>query len=144
MKQFSFPLESVRRWRFRQLETEQGRLEQLFGERDAIAARRRALEQELKQESRMLDAPGLKAGELAALDAFRRYVTVESHRLAAEKRACEQRIEIQRKQVLEARRQFELLNRLREKAAHQWRAEHARELENIAADLYLARCARER
>ena len=144
MKRFTFPLESVRVWRFRQLETEESRLHQIFAERDALIARRHAMEEELRQEMGVLAARNLEAGQLAALDAFRRFVSNEKSRIAAEMRLCEQRIGAQRKLVVEARRQFELLNRLREKAATSWRAENARELENTAADLYLARCARAR
>ena len=144
MKRFSFPLESVRVWRFRQLESEEGRLRQVLNERDALITRRHAMEEELRKELGMLTAPGLEAEQLAALDAFRRYVGIEKRRLGGEIRECEQRIDAQRKQVVEAGRRFELLNRLREKAALKWRAENSRELENTAADLYLARCARER
>ena len=144
MKRFAFPLESVRQWRSRQLELEESRLQQVLAEREAIIARRRAMEEELKREVALLAAPGLDAGQLAALDAFRRYVGAQGHRMAIDMRGCEQRIEAQRKQVVEARRRFELLNRLRDKAARQWHADNDRELENTAADLYLARCARER
>ena len=46
--------------------------------------------------------------------------------------------------MCEARRQFQLVDRLREKALVQWRAQRSQEQEQLAADLYLARYARER
>ncbi len=48
----------------------------------------------------------------------------------------------QRQQVMEARRQFELLDRLQQKAWHEWRAAGNKEQEDLAAELFLAKSVR--
>src|SRR5581483_12514147 len=137
------PLETAREWRLRQLEVEEGRLRELFAERDLTRARSRALAEELEKEEMLAVTGAVVAEQLVALDAFRAHVREVQSRLALELRNCDQRIAAQKKQILEARRHYELLERLREKALLEWRAAHSREQEQIAAELYLARLARE-
>lgn len=144
MKRFVFPLETARTLRFRQLELEEAALQRLLAEREAIAARDRALECELRDEEKLLTAPRMASEQLAALDGFRKFTAVSKQRLAREMHGCDQRIAQQRLRMLEARRRFRLLEQLRDKKLSQWTAEQAREQEQLAADLYLARCARER
>jgi len=143
MKRFAFPLETARTWRLRRLEVEEIRLRQLYLERDGIQQRIRGLRQELADEEKLLSGGALEARELVALDDFRGHVRATEQRLNLEMRNCDQRIAAQKKQLVEARRHFELLDRLREKALLEWRAGHAREQEQLAAELYLARLARE-
>jgi hypothetical protein len=144
MKRFAFPLETARSWRFRQLELEENRLQSLFAEREALLNSIRKLEEDLKDEEMLLTGALMEAGQLAALDRFRRFVTEQKARLTGAVRGCEQRIDAQRQRVTEARRHYELLDRLREKALSQWNAGNAREQEQLAGELYLARCVRER
>jgi hypothetical protein len=61
-----------------------------------------------------------------------------------QERRCEARIIEQRNQVMEARRQFELLDRLRQKLYEEWRAAGNKEQEELAAELFLAKSVRER
>jgi len=144
VKRFTFPLETARAWRHRQLELEEGRLQRLFAERESILTAIRDLDDEVRKEEALLSAGILDGEQLASLDRFRHYVAAEKERLHGAVRACDQRIEEQRRRVTEARRHWELLDRLRGKALAQWNAADAREREQLAAELYLARCVRER
>ncbi|HEV3145726.1 MAG TPA: hypothetical protein VGZ47_17695 [Gemmataceae bacterium] len=82
--------------------------------------------------------------ELESLDSFRLYVRGRVRDLESQERQCEAKIVEQRNHVLEARRQFELLERLREKALTEWRAAGNKEQEEMAAELFLAKSIRER
>jgi len=144
VKRFAFPLDTARTWRRRQLEVEELRLHRIFVERQAIVARSHALDTELAQEEGLLSSSRLDSEALAALDGFRKYVTERRRQIAIEMRACEQKISAQRRAVVEARRRFQLLERLREKALVEWRVAESREQEQLASELFLARCVRER
>jgi hypothetical protein len=144
VKRFAFPLETALAWRFRQLELEEAQLQALFGEREAFLSAKRRLSHDLAKEETLLTGAIMNAEQLAALDRFRRHVAARNLRLDAAISECEQRIEAQRARVNEARRQHELLDRLRGKALAEWTAAEAREQEQLAAELYLARCVRDR
>ncbi len=143
MKRFSFPLETARQWRNRQAELEELRLQQLFSERQRCADRRAALDEELANERRNISDRGVDARQLAALDRFCVFVAREQQRLAAAIADCERRIETQRAALMQARRAFELIDRLKDKALGQWNAAGAKEQEDLAAELYLMRRPRE-
>jgi flagellar export protein FliJ len=140
MKAFRFPFERIREWRGQQLEIEEARLQRLFAERNALRARRAELDRQRLAEEQALRAPAVaQAEELAALDAFARYVIAEKKRLGEAEAECERRIEAQQAAVLEARRRVELLDRLKEKQLSEWRREFDREQENLAGELFLAK-----
>jgi len=143
VKKFSFPLETARRWRERQAEMEEGRLQALFAEKRAIERRTAALADELLAEHRRIEDRSSEARELALLDAFRTWVNREKRRLGALRAECERRIAAQQAALVEARRRFQLVDRLKEKALVEWHAANAKEQEDLAAELYLARRVRE-
>ena len=143
MKKFTFPLETARRWRERQAEMEEGRLQALFGEKKTIERRMAALDEELQAEHRRIEERTSDARELAMLDEFRTWVNREKLRLGAARGECERRIAAQQAAVVEARRRFQLVDRLKEKALIEWHSASAKEQEELAAELYLARRARE-
>jgi flagellar export protein FliJ len=130
MKKFSFSLETARKWRERQAEIEEVRLQALFAEKRAMEDRAVSLQTELD------------AGELARLDDFQVWVTREKRRLGTSLSECEQRIEARRAALVEARRRFQLVDRLKEKALLEWRKTSEKEQEDLAAELYLARRTR--
>ncbi|HTP86137.1 MAG TPA: hypothetical protein VMJ34_04285 [Bryobacteraceae bacterium] len=139
MKRFTFPLETARRWRERQEELEEVRLQALFVERRGIEDRAESLATELEGEHRRIEDCSFDAVELARLDAFRGWATRERERLRRAAADCERRIEAQRAALLEARRRFQLVDRLREKSLLGWLRANAKEQEDLAAELYLAR-----
>ena len=143
MKRFTFPLETARQWRNRQAEIQEMRLQQLVAEKQNIEDRRVALDEELDRERRRIGDGAIDVQRLASLDRYATFVTRDQHRLAAARADCERRIEAQRAVLMEARRAFQLIERLKEKALIEWQAAGAKEQEELAAELFLARRARE-
>ncbi|MGA3028211.1 MAG: hypothetical protein ABSF98_25975 [Bryobacteraceae bacterium] len=143
MKRFSFSLETARKWRERQAELEELRLQALFAERQTMQDRVVALQAELEAEHRRIEDTSFDAGELARLDDFRVWVTREKLRLGTSLAECAKRIAAQRDALVEARRRFQLVDRLKEKALLEWCKASAKEQEDLAAELYLARRARQ-
>ncbi len=142
MKRFEFRLERVLEWRHGQLDIELAGLGRLTAEAQAIDRRRGEIEAErASAEKSLMSSATVEAQQLTALDAFRAWVRQESGRLASQRAEWEHKIAEQRRKVLEARRRFRLLERLKERRRAEWDAEFNRELENLAGELYLARRA---
>jgi hypothetical protein len=55
----------------------------------------------------------------------------------------EEKIAAQRERVIEARRKFELLQRLQQSALLQWKAAFNKEQEEVASELFLAKMNRD-
>lgn len=140
MKRFRFALEPVRRWRQEQARVEEMNLERL---REEHAARRRALDaleaRAIAEAETVLRCQPLEAASLGVLDSYRKYARREAARMSGEIGQWEQRISGQRKRVIEARRQARLLDRLHERHFEKWKMEAAREQEQLAGELFLAR-----
>ena len=144
MKRFDFPLERVRRWRFEQLNLEELKLQQIFAERQTLARAKQQIRDELDRAGRdMLAKPALDPLELESLDSFRYHVRDRVRDLENRERKAEEKIAVQRQKVIEARRQFELLDRLRTKALAEWTAAADKEQETLAAEMFLAKSIRD-
>jgi flagellar export protein FliJ len=143
MKKFAFPLETARKLRERQTELEEARLQALFTEKQAMENRTVSIQAELEAEHERIEDRSYEAGELARLDGFRSWVTREKQRLRASMADCDERIEAQRAVLVEARRRFQLVDRLKEKSLLEWGRAGAKEQEDLAAELYLARRGRQ-
>ena len=145
MKRFQFPLERVREWREKQVAVEEAKLQRLFREMSAISDARAELDAELEgNEQMLLHDPGVSALDLRALDAFRRYAKAERARIENLRADCARRIEEQRAAIMEARRRYQLLDRLKQRNLRLWTADMNRELEANAAEAYLAKWNAER
>jgi hypothetical protein len=145
MKRFNFPLETVRRWRLERAHIEEVRLRQILAEKQRFAATKEQIQIEMAQSARqVLGQPAMRALELESLDSFCLHVRAQVRKIEKQERECESRIVEQRNKVLEARRQFELLERLRQKALTEWRAAGNKQQEDLAAELFLAKSIRER
>lgn len=143
MKKFRFPLEKLLNYRRGRLASEQARLERLLAEQAALQRRRAALEREerLVMESlRRLRV--LTSEDLSSAAGFRRYAAAEAVRLLSEAGELASRIEARKNAVLAARREVEVLERLREKRLQDWRSEIDRETERQVAELVVARWSR--
>jgi len=140
VKRFEFPLERVRQWRDEQASIEESKLEQLFTALRAVDARRSSLdrEQAVNQQA-VLTASSVPAVELAALDKFLEHGKRQRQILAGQRAECERLLEAQRQRVMEARRNFQLLDKLKQRRRTAWQADFDRELEAQAAESYLAR-----
>ena len=145
MKRFDFPLETVRRWRLERAGIEELKLRQILAEKQRLAAAKRQIQGEMAHTvQQVLGQKSMQSLELESLDSFRLYVRGQLRDIENQERQCEARIVDQRSKVLEARRQFELLERLRQKALTEWRAAGNKEQEEMAAELFLAKSIRER
>ncbi len=145
MKRFRFPLERVRRWRSEQANLEELKLEQLRAEAARLAGARLEVEAEAVRSAReVLAQSSIDALELTSLESYRQHLRRRAYELENLERQSEAKVAEQRRRVIEARRQFELLDRLHDKAWRAWLAEGNKEQERFAAELFLAKTARER
>ncbi len=145
MKRFEFSLETVRRWRRERAGVEELILRQMLAEKQKVAAARAQIERESAQTVReLLAQPMVGSLDLESLDSYRLYVRGKVRDFEHQEEQCDKRIAAQRERVVEARRQSELLERLRQKAWAEWRAAGNKEQEEMAAELFLAKTVRER
>jgi flagellar export protein FliJ len=143
MKRFSFPLERVRRWRDGQASLEEMKLDQMRDRLTGLAEQKRSIESERVRSEREVLGQGLmEATELQSLDAFRLHVRKKIGDIQNSERQLEAEMEQQRRRVMEARRNAELLERLKQKAFEDWRKAGDREQETLATELYLAKRTR--
>ena len=143
MQRFRFPLEKVREWRGTQVELEEARLEKLLGERQQLEATLAQLDAgRVLEERAVLRMTRVSAEQLAALDYYRIYVEERKRQTQAQIAECGGRIARQRTRLMEARRNFQLLDRLKERRLAEWRLDFSREQEALAGELYLARWGR--
>jgi hypothetical protein len=143
MKRFHFSLERVQRWRRGQADLEELTLRRFLADLHSTDARRLQLMADREQaEIAILSQQTAAAEELASLDLFRRHVRAQSRALDEIRRQQQEKIAIQQQRVIEARRRFELLDRLHQKALGEWRVAFNKEQEDMAADLFLAKLNR--
>src|SRR5258708_6306064 len=106
MKRFDFPLERVRVWRDEQAALEELKLHSIVAELQALEkGRSRAAEELRSAEWAIRSQASVQADELANLDGFREYTRIWLRQNADQRCLCEQRMNEQRKRVMEARRQ---------------------------------------
>lgn len=145
MKKFHFPLERVRCWRDGQAALEELKLEQLRGRLAALQEAKIVVEAERAQSERtVLGQPSMAGAELQSLDAYRLHSRSQVRDLESQERQMQEPLERQCQRVIAARRDAELLERLKRKALDAWRAANDREQETLATEMYLAKRVRER
>jgi hypothetical protein len=140
MTPFRFRLDRVLEWYEDQLQREENRL---AGCRDAVSRAQRALDQTRTVrsgvENALLHSSSIPSADLRALETFRLKSREDEKRLIAEFHAAESKVQAQLSIVKLANQKVRLLEKLRERR----RSEHTyavnRELEELAADTYLAR-----
>lgn len=143
MKAFRFPLERVLLWRAEQASLEELKLQQLRDFLSGLQQEKRRIEDtRLRSEQEVLRQAFVEAIELESLDAYRRHLY--NKRLEVENREHETEVAVaqQRQRVLEARRNRELLERLKRKALEEWQRANDREQETLATELFLAKRVR--
>lgn len=143
MKRFDFTLERVRRWRLEQLHVEDLKLQQVRAERQGLSDGKKQVGDEFTTaQKEMLSQSSVRGEELAALESFHRHVRARVRDFENRERQCDVKVADQRARVIEARRQFELLDRLRERALAKWKAAADKEQEALAGELFLAKSIR--
>jgi len=145
MKAFDFRLEPVLELRRRQLDLEEDRLRRLAAAVSELDRTRAELEATaIRAEAQVRAWSPLAGRDLAALAAFRTHVQSQEQKLALRRAECRQQLEAQKAAMLEARRRYRLLERLRERQFAEWRAASDREAEQFATECHLAGIARRR
>jgi flagellar export protein FliJ len=140
MKQFRFPLDTVLRWRETILEQEEAKLQRLFEEQKRIGL---AIEQTkadgVAAERAIREQRVMVSTDLRSLAAFRQHLEERRNALIEQKTRQAALIEQQRQVMLEAERRFELLVKLKDRRASEWRYEAGRETEAFAQESFLGR-----
>ena len=143
MNAFRFPLEKVLGWRRAELDLAELKFQRLTA---AVAAVDQALAEletaGIRAEILVRDWSPVCGRDLAALGSFRLHVRKKNAELAARRVECEARLAAGRGEMLEARRRLRLLERLRDRRFEDWRLARDKELEELAAESYLARWTR--
>jgi hypothetical protein len=143
MKRFDFPLERVRRWRREQASLEELKLQQLRAEMAGLQAAQRQIETDRAQsEQQVLAQAYIEPLMLESLDSYRQYTAGKVRHLESRKQQWEVKVADQLNKVIEARRKFDLLDRLRQAALDEWQAAVNKEQEDLAAELFLAKSSR--
>jgi hypothetical protein len=140
MKQFHFSLEKALAWRRMQARMERARWEQIRAEMVGLETARQRLSEE-KQESaeKVLSQKSATGDELAALETFGQYVVSQQARLEIKRAECEKRMAEQGKLALAREREVKVLEHLRARRLETWTKDLEREIEQQAAEAYLAR-----
>lgn len=145
MKAFVFPLDKVMAFRKRQWEAEAALLESLLANRHHLESQRQHLIAALGRAREDLAASATIASERVAEfclgQAGSRQAILQLETLLSR---LHSKIEGQQRAVLSARRNFELVARLREKRFAEWQREADRELEATATESHLARLTQRR
>ena len=143
MKDFRFPLERVLEWRRIELDLEQARFEQQMMEVTELDSERANIEAAgIRSEIEVRAWRPLTGNDLTALAAFRRHVIGKEKQIEARCEEARRKLEIRKSAMIEARRRCELLERLKRRRLGEWQTAADRELEELAAESYLARFAR--
>jgi hypothetical protein len=144
MSTFRFPLEYARQYRIGRMEAEERTLGALLEQKSALVQSKRQIADDCRErEVAVIRSPSMDGEVIGALDAYRSW-TKRQQRLL-EGRIAESDVEIaaQRERVQSARRDLELLNKLKERRRREWRKREDAELESLAAEVFLAKWAPE-
>ena len=141
MTAFNFRLERVLRWRQAKMELEQFALHRLAAECARWDVRLGEIEKARSQAEQLVLSGPVEGSDLAALAQYQQHLHDEKQAAIAHRRNCEQRMEQQRVLLLAARREFRLLEKLRQVRRAEWESAVNREFEALAAETYLARWA---
>jgi hypothetical protein len=136
---FQFPLQKVLDWRRTQLEIEEGKFRQRVEAVAAVDRARAELEAgAVHTECEVRRWDPVDGGDLRALGEYRAGVRASEARLTAERAERARALAAQQAAMLEARRRFRLLERLRERRVAEWKSACDRELDEIASESFLA------
>lgn len=144
MNSFRFPLQKVLDWRRTQLELEDLRFRQqtaAMADLDRASAQLSAAGNTAERQVRVWNP--VAGGELAALGSFRLHVKLKETELAVPRAECRKELGRRESVMLEARRRLRLLERLRERRLAEWCGARDKELEDLAAEAYLAKWKRQ-
>ena len=140
MKTFRFPLEKALDWRRMQLELEEARYKQQVAGIAGLDRQHAEIEASgVRAEIQVREWRPIAAGDLTALGNFRLHVKSQESEIARRRFEAAKKLAEQQKLMLEARRRWRLLDRLKDRRLAEWTTGRDREVEQIAAESYLAR-----
>jgi hypothetical protein len=145
MNAFRFPLEKVLEWRRTQSEIEELKVKQhaaILSELDRSRAELAAAA--IQAELQVREATSVAGAELAALAGFRAHTRKREREILQHRALQVQKLAQQKHVMLEARRRYRLLERLRERRHAEWQSAADREMESFAAEAYLAQWTKRR
>jgi len=144
MKIFRFPLQRVLEWRALQLRVEEEKLGGLRQQLAALVQLGESLASARNRSESHLFASGAAAGsELQAWALYQARLARQQELLKPQLAQCEKLIIEQRQRLLKARTDHRVLEKLRERRWQQWLYLNGREVEDTAAEVYLAKWGRE-
>ena len=128
------------RWRKSKLELEQFTLSRLAVERARWDHVLSELETSRAHADRLvLSSESVHGRDLQAMFRYKELLGTQKEMALSRRSECDRRIEHQRERLLQARREFRLLEKLRQARRTEWEAAVDREFEMLAAESYLAR-----
>ena len=143
MISFRFPLQKALDFRRQQLDAEESRFKRQAAALSALDRARADLRAaSLREEASIRGAASPAGHELAALSAFHLGVQKREREIAALRVECEKQLVARQAALLEARRRCRLMERLRERRLGEWTAARDKELEEMAAESFLAQWPR--
>jgi flagellar FliJ protein len=144
MKTFRFPLQRVLEWRSLQQRVEEEKLAGLQQQHASLLQVREQLAAARDRSESHLFASGYAGGsELQSWALYEARLAKQRELLKARLAQCEKLIAEQRQRLLKARTDFRVLEKLKERRWRQWVYLNERELEDTAAESYLAKWGRE-
>lgn len=143
MKRFDFPLETALKWRRSQLEMAEATLRKLIGDRALAANQLLALHQSTLEERTAVQSAKADAAERQSLAEYIRWAKNRKTKIEMQVLELDRQIAAQRVEVERCRRNCELLEKLKARKRSEWQAGADREVEQLAADSYLSRLARD-
>jgi len=143
MKAFRFPLDRVLGWRHLQMREEEEKLAALQHRLDLLNQRMNTLTAAKRNsELALLKLPSVQGCELQALTAFQARTKKLWAALDLEQSQCEKGIAAQRLRLLKARKDFRVLEKLKDTRKRAWTYLRDREVESTAADAHMSKLVR--
>jgi flagellar export protein FliJ len=139
MRAFEFPLRRALEWRRTQSELEENALRQLAAKLEELALAAVRLDMvKSRAEIAVRQSAAVEASDLWALAAYRQRLIAEMQQLTQQRQEGERQLAAQRQKVMEAQRRFRLLEKLEQRRHAEWRRQADMEMENLAAESFLA------
>lgn len=143
MTHFRFALERVLELRRVQLQAEEEKLARLQQQLEGIDQRVNAIAAtELRSEWALRKMPAVAASDLHTLSDFQARVRKVQAVLAVEKQQVTKGIQAQRARLLNARKEFRVIEKLKERRFKLWQYQADREIEDLAADAHNSKLIR--
>jgi hypothetical protein len=109
-----------------------------------MAGFRREIARQRHESDRATQQPSLLGVELAGVNAFGRFAARADRIAAGQEAQAQERADAQRGRMVEADRRVKVLEKLEERSRREWRRGYDKELEQLAAEAFLATWAMRR